>query len=142
MSQKQSKENKARLQIIIKQASNHLGVRPGSLVVGDLRDQMAREMLKGVEEAVLQNDKKAPYYILVTARKHAIADRTVKTTIIVMREKPPRMLGTMLFYVDNQRSKIERLWVLPLDIPRPDSIISDIAVPEIGEAGKSMPLLH
>ncbi|MBI9081489.1 MAG: hypothetical protein JEY79_17325 [Pseudodesulfovibrio sp.] len=113
-----------------------------TLLMGDARQMMGREVLDLVCKVIDDNQTKSAYYILVSSRQNPMDERQIKTTILLSSVGPPRMLGTMCFYIDNKAGRAKRLWVLPLD--RPSQIIVPGAefVPEIARQARYMPIRH
>lgn len=54
------------------------------------------------------------YYILIHAKTHD-TDQII-SKVIILHTRPPKMLGTVCYEVDNRMGTQRRLWVLPLDI--------------------------
>jgi len=106
------------------------------------------------------NLKKKDYFILVYTNMQDIAPfhdgtrpareghvlvkgtRLINTKLILMSRRPPKMLGTMCYHVDNTRGKLIRLWGLPFDLPRLEREISDEATEEIFRSAQGMPIVH
>ena len=119
--------------------------------IGDLRTELARDLRQQLEKVINKNKRKSRYYILATA--HQIERGVVETKLVLTRQKPPKMLGTICWHVDNRKGYLQRLWVLPWDIPRPAETISDEPVskqhPEIEstdqgiiESAQDVPIIH
>lgn len=87
---------------------------------GEFRNQLALDLQSNLEKTVNRYQKRPPYWLLVYA---AILDDVVYTKILRLSQCPPKMLGTMCYYVDNKEGQLKRLWVLPLDIPRDPGVI-------------------
>lgn len=137
MSQKNNKI-KPKVHIIMKQVSNILGIR-GDILIGDIRDELARDMLRAVESVVNKEMKRRKYWILVAAKN---VGKSIKTSIQIHNRFPPKMIGTMCFYINNRKGLVDMLWCLPLDVPRPDGIITDETAGKVHESAKGMPILH
>ena len=127
-------------QIIIKQPG--VFSPDSTLLMGDARAMMGKEVMDKIRKVVDSNQNKKPYYLLVASRQDPMDQRRIKTTILLSRGRPPKMLGTMCFYIDNQKGRAKRLWVLPLD--RPSIIKAPPAemVPEIAAAARHLPIVH
>jgi len=108
-------------------------------IIGDVRDEMAREMVQAVEKAINDNPKRGTYYILIHAGNFG---RNIRTTVMIADQKPAKMLGTICLKVDTVTGKLERLWVLPYDIPRDDEDISDHGIQEVFTSVRGIPLKH
>ena len=64
----------------------------------------------------------------------------VRTKLILLDKKPPKMLGTLCYFVNNRIGKAEKIWALPLDhdvIWEP----SDEIVEEVVSSAKGLPIL-
>ena len=109
------------------------------IILGDLRSEMAKELQRLILAVVDSHKDKETYFILVYAGIDVPAG-IVMTKIILLDKKPPKMLGTLLYFVDNRKGKIERVWALPLDH---DVVIdpSDEIVEEIFRSAQNMPIL-
>lgn len=107
------------MDIIVKQFSNILGVKPSSniIVMGDIRDDIARDVFKQVEKTINKHQKKDLYWILVHSKPDPMRRKTILNKVIVVNQKPRKMLGTMCFRVDNKRGVVKKEWVLPYDKP-------------------------
>lgn len=100
--------------------------------IGELRDNMGRDMLALLDRIVSQKRKATkPYYMLVHTQ--LVGPNTYDTKVMVMnKEQLPKtdrgkvmpLIGTLLFRMDNRKGKLELMWSLPRDIPQ-DTLISD-----------------
>ncbi len=128
------------LQIITRESS--LFSPDSTLLMGDARSMMGQEVMGKVRKVVDDNQHKKTYHLLVSTRQDPTDERRIRTTILLTDSRPPRMLGTMCFHIDNQKGRARRLWVLPLD--RPSIIKAPPAqlVPEIARAAKGMLIIH
>ena len=126
-------------QIIIKQLCRS---SDNTLLLGDARQMMGAEIMERIRHIVDKNQHKKAYYLLVASRVNPLNKQQIKTTILMSTFRPPKMLGTICFYIDNRKGRAKRLWILPLD--RPSIIKAPPAefVPEIARAAKGMPILH
>ncbi len=85
------------------------------ITIGDVRSEMARELGESLEAVVSAKKRLDHYYILIHTTWEGYG--TLKTRLIVMREKPKTpMLGTMLYAIDNRNGTFKREWVLPRDV--------------------------
>jgi len=126
--------------LITEKIANHLGIKPSGIVIGDLRDEMARDMLRAVESAVNKHQRKPKMWILVHAK--AQTSQKIKTTVMVFEKLPPKQLGTICFFINNRSGEVRLEWVLPLDIPRPDGLVSDTGTRRVAEDAKGMPVIY
>jgi hypothetical protein len=87
------------------------------LEIGELRQCMALDLQERIIE-ILDRKKDDPnYYLLVHSRFDPLDANRVNTKILLLKEKPPMMLGTICAYVDNTVGLVKVLWYLPRDIP-------------------------
>lgn len=113
-----------------------------TLLMGDARQMMGGEVMGRIRRIVDQNQDRKAYFLLVASRIDPMDATTIRTVILLSSARPPRMLGTMCFFIDNKKGRAERLWILPLD--RPSVIKAPPAefVPEIARAAKGIPIIH
>jgi len=84
--------------------------------IGDIRKELSSDLVKSIEKVVDQNaSKHDEYYILV--RSDWANRNEIKTTLMLMKEQPPAMIGTLCVYVNNKKGIVEFLSALPDDIP-------------------------
>lgn len=85
--------------------------------VGEILPSMTEVFQKEFRKCMDNNmHRREPYYIFVTGDWYA-NDTQFKLTITPMDFKPPVMLNTMLWRVDNKKGSIDEVWVLPKDAP-------------------------
>ena len=105
--------------------------------IGEMRNQLARDLQKRIENVIDKEKARKVYYILVHAELEATSG-IVETKLMIMNYEPPKMIGTMLYQVDNSIGQLRRLWVIPRDIPRSEEFIDyDTAMDVMNEAHKS-----
>jgi hypothetical protein len=109
------------------------------ILLGDIRGEIAKELQRSILKVVDKHKDKESYFILVWAGIDLEND-IVNTKIILLDKKPPKMLGTLLYFVDKRIGKIERVWALPLDIPIYEP--SEEVVEEVLRSSKNMPILR
>jgi len=100
--------------------------------VGKMREFLALDFQDSLRKQIDKNSDKEEYYIFVTAE---IEGNTIKTNFVIhpateevkeaYRTRFCKILNSMGFYVNNKSGKCDKLWCLPLDIPRDPSTISD-----------------
>lgn len=138
-------------QIIIKRLSQCLNAPKDSLLMGDVRQQMASDLMKSLEEVVNRKaDYREPYYILIATHKDpGKKGDVIKEKILLLSEKPGKLLGTILFRIDNVRGDATIEWILPLDIPAPIFIPTErgkiherVGVKGIQESSQGLPILN
>lgn len=107
------------MDIIVKQFSNILGVKPASniILMGDIRDEIARDVFRQVEKSINKHQKKERYWMLIHSKPDPMRHQTILTKVIITKYRPRKMLGTMCFMVDNKAGRVEKEWILPYDKP-------------------------
>jgi len=109
------------------------------ILLGDLRPELAKDLQRRIVEVIDRYKNKESYFLLVWAGIE-IETGIIRSKLILLSEKPPKMLGTMLYFVDNKAGKLERIWALPLDIPIYEP--SEDLVEEVLKSSKNMPILN
>ena len=110
--------------------------------IGEILPSMLDEFQKGFDKCISENrHRREPYYILVTGDWYA--DYTQFRLNISPRDvKPPVMLNTMLWLVDNTKGSITEVWVLPKDAP----VGPQVPLGEVDEGlikiAKNLPLIY
>lgn len=109
--------------------------------IGEMRNQLARDLQGSLERTIQRyKDKKEPYFLLVHAE---MVDNNIATKIIRLEEQPPRMLGTMLYRVDNRKGQLRRIWCLPQDIPVNPYVLSDKGMSEeVFKSAQGLPIIY
>jgi len=69
-----------------------------------------------LENIINTNGKKRSYYVFKSSNWRGNDSNIMKSTYMLMSRKPPKMLGTVLWLVDNVRGTLTRVWDLPFDI--------------------------
>jgi hypothetical protein len=111
------------------------------IILGDLRAEIAKETQRMVLLKILDKFKyKESYYIFITEEKQA-NPQIIKTKILILDRKPPKMLGSCLYFVDNKLGIFEPVWELPFDYDL-DVELSDKVVEPILKSAKGMPILN
>jgi len=109
--------------------------------IGEIIPSMAEEMEKGLKAAIHKNRRRRkPYYILFTADWYRNSEE-LRTVFRPSDKRPPMMLNTICWKVDNIRGRVEEQWVLPKDAPI-QPVETDGFVEKIGLDGKKMPLIY
>lgn len=109
------------------------------VLLGDLRPEIAKDLQRSIVKVIERYKKKESYFLLVWAGID-IETGIIRSRLILLDKKPPKMLGTLLFFIDNRIGKIERIWSLPLDIPIFEP--SEEMVEEVFRSSKNMPILN
>lgn len=102
--------------------------------LGATREDMATEHRRQMDMLINANSRKENYYVLVYCYNNLFTEH-IHEKYITMSQKPVRMLGTMLYYVDNKKGMLKRIWCLPLDRTNviPDAILDKEEVVAIRE---------
>jgi hypothetical protein len=120
--------------------SSDMGTRKG-LLIGDVRQGLGEDLQRAIFRAVDYGAAKRykRYFLLVSCRNYG---RDIKTTVMIEKTRPPKMLGTICYRIDHTIGDAKRLWVLPMDTPVPDELRSDKIAPDVLQAGQGMPILN
>ena len=79
-----------------------------------------------MERLVNDYKDKPNYYVLVVSHSDHYNADIIRTKLILLKEKPAQpMVGTMLYYVDNRQGRLERIYVLPRDVVRPEGTVAE-----------------
>ena len=113
--------------------------------IGTIRQLLAQDFTKRMEKIINDQKKYDQYYILVYADMDATTGK-IWTKFMVMNYLPPKMIGTMLYSVDNKLGELRKIWNLPRDIPRTEEHISyEDGLAEmdiINKSAKDMPIIY
>ncbi len=82
----------------------------------DVRSALEEGEAKMLEGIIEKNKSKTSYYIFKHSNWTGHGMDTMKSTYMLMSKKPMKMLGTILWLVDNVKGSLTKLWELPLDI--------------------------
>lgn len=82
--------------------------------LGTARNELVYEHRRQIEKIINKNKKKDNYYILVHTMNNPFT-RNIHDKYILTSMMPERILGTILYYVDNKKGLLKRIWCLPLD---------------------------
>ncbi|RJP77993.1 MAG: hypothetical protein C4524_07345 [Candidatus Zixiibacteriota bacterium] len=89
---------------------------------------MEESLRQIVEYIVNRKQHLSRYYILIHAKTYDTD--TIFSKVVILSTRPPKLLGTVCYEIDNRAGTQKRLWVLPLDIPVDVSLLSEQSVPE------------
>ena len=113
-------------EIIMKKVQRCLNAESSSLLFGDVRSQMKRDLLNSLEAVVNKKSSYSePYWILVYANLDAgiKGHKAIKEKIMILPVPPQtKYLGSLLFKVDNKLADATLEWCLPLDMPVPSEL--------------------
>ena len=141
------------LEIIVKKLSNHLDIPKTDLTFGNVRKQMASDLLKSLTTVIdKKSDYPGTYYILVHTKIDPAdpSGKTIKEKLILLDRVPSeRYIGTILVKVDNKNADAEILWNLPLDTvspilgaPEPGDRRESHGVARIIDSAKGLPIFN
>jgi len=82
----------------------------------DVRTALEEAEAKKLEEIINGNTSKKSYYIFKASNWTGNDSNVLKDTYMLMSRKPPKMLGTVLWLVDNVKGSLSRIWDLPMDL--------------------------
>jgi len=129
------------------------------LLLGDIRNELHNDLLRNIERIIEQRQDKPSYWILVYQNRENLSGQETKgqerpgwtqyiegtdlinTKIILLSQKPPKMVGTMCWHVDNRRGKLVREWILPLDRPRDEQFVSGEGAKEVFDSAEGVPII-
>lgn len=98
------------------------------MLLWDARENLEKNHLKKMDQIKEKYKNKENYYIHVCVNWTNNNMDCLKNTYLIRDKKPPKMLGSMLYYIDNKKG-IEKLeWALPMDVAIPDSLINPDSV--------------
>lgn len=133
---------------IITKVERILEAPKNTIVIGDLRDEMSKNLLRNIEMAINKFSYKDDYYMLIHAYPDRMQEGVIHEKIFIIREdqmkelKEEKMLGTICLYINNKTGEAKREWVLPLDIPNPVGIEGGEYVPSVAEDAKGLRIIH
>ena len=109
--------------------------------VGELIPPMTQVFQAGLDRCIGQNKhRRELYYILFHAswlRNHT----QLNMTFAPRDRKPPKMLNTMLWSVNNKTGELKQLWVLPPDAPVQETKHAQI-VDSIAKDVEGIPIIY
>ena len=97
-------------------------------VMGDFRDQLGLETVNRVHSyADLLPDSESPCYIVVCAKVDRNVNGKINATIQHYKERPPALLGLLVWYADKRNGVMDFVpeLSLPPDVPLDPKDISD-----------------
>lgn len=81
------------------------------------------------------------YYVLIHAK--TFDTDVIFSKVVILHHRPPKLVGTVCYEIDNVAGTQRRLWVLPLDFPVPPELLTDRTVPQaILESARGMLILN
>lgn len=111
--------------------------------IGESREQWGQAVWAQAEEIAntLKSDEK-PFYIVFAAKQDKASPGTFRQAFRMYRQKPPKLIGVLVWYVDNAKG-IFRLMPelsIPPDVPIDPSLLSkdskdsSTAIMEVGQS--------
>lgn len=94
------------------------------MLLWDARENLEKNHLKKMEEIKNKYKSKKDYYVHVCVNWTTHDMTELKNTYLIRDKKPPKMLGSMLYYINNKTGSEELLWALPLDVVVDDSLLN------------------
>lgn len=95
--------------------------------IGDSREQWGWNVWHQAEEIAnnLKSDRE-PFYIVFAAKQDKSKEGTFRQSFRMYRQRPPKLLGILVWYVDNTRGVFELVpeLSLPPDVPIDPSLLS------------------
>lgn len=86
------------------------------MLLWDVRENMEQNHLDKMESIKQKYQNKESYYVLVHVNWADPSMTVLKNTYLLMDKMPPKMLGTMLYYINNKKGLEELKWALPMDV--------------------------
>ena len=96
-----------------------------SIDIRTARNEMTMDLRNSLERTIDKHKNRPNYYILVVAYTDLSNRSIIRTKKILLKNKPAPQVGTMLYYVDNKKGTLKRIWVLPRDIVRPMGTVAE-----------------
>ena len=84
--------------------------------IGEMRAEFEKGEAKKLEEIINENFAKKSYYIFKHSNWIGNDSNIMKSTYMLRSSLPPKMLGTVLWLVDNEKGALTQIWDLPLDL--------------------------
>jgi hypothetical protein len=82
----------------------------------DVRSALEQDEAKMLNSIIAKYAHKESYYILKVSNWTNHDCNVLKSSYQLRSTKPPKMLGTVLWLVDNKKGSFEKIWELPLDV--------------------------
>jgi len=109
------------------------------MLLWDARTELEANEAKMLEDIINKNRHKESYYIFKHSNWTGNDLNVMKTTYMLRSSKPPKILGTILWLVDNTKGTLEKIWDLPLDVIVPTEYLDTDSVNEhIAQSAKDI----
>lgn len=106
----------------------------------EARNELTKALQEDIEKVIMKRQSEPNYYILVASKVNEIDNNQIDNNLILLSERPKDpIIGTILYYVDNNNGELTRIWVLPRDIIQPEETINEAGdfSDEIASCGKA-----
>jgi hypothetical protein len=118
-----------------------------AVTIHEAREQWGSDVWAKAEEFAnnLKQDK-APFYVVFAAKEDKARPGVFRQSFRFYRQKPPKIIGLLVWYVDNSKGifRFEPELSIPPDVPLDPSLLSDDSKdfsPELAETGRKMGVL-
>ena len=115
--------------------------------IGESREQWGRDVWAKAEEFAgnMKSDRK-PFYVVFAAKQDKANPGVFRQSFRFYRQVPPKILGLLVWYVDNTKGEFRFMPELsiPPDVPLDESLLSHDskdASPALMEVGQKMGVL-
>jgi hypothetical protein len=115
--------------------------------IGESREQWGRDVWAQAEDIAnnLKRDTK-PFYIVFAAKEDRAKPGHFRQAFRIYRQKPPKLIGVLVWYVDNAKGifRLESELSIPPDVPLDAKLMStdsNDSSPELMEAGQKIGIL-
>lgn len=107
--------------------------------IRDGRNELTLELLATLTKIVEERKNKANYYILIQSVVDNENNDIIRNKVILLNKRlETPLIGTILYFVDNRRGRLERIWCLPRDVYQPETLVTpDDYSDEIFHIGKA-----
>ncbi|NVL90733.1 MAG: hypothetical protein HWN69_07040 [Desulfobacterales bacterium] len=110
--------------------------------IGELLPDITDNFEKSLRDCIEKNKhRREPYFILATADWYN-NDTEMRVVVSPREKKPPMMLNTMCWRVDNKTGQLKELWVLPKDAPIDPSVEFDGVEESLIKVARHLPILY
>lgn len=118
-----------------------------SIEIGESREAWGRDVWQKAEEyaSSFKSDRE-PFYVVFAAKQDKQYPGTFRQSFRFYRQKPPKIIGLLVWYADNAKGIFEFMpdLSIPPDVPLDESLLSQDskdAFPEVMEQGQKTGVL-